>query len=231
MSILIAEIGSNHFGNMRVAKELIRVAHESGADLIKGQAYRAEDITSGSMPPEFYKASALTEGQCLELIGYARDLKNDMFFSIFSTGFERVRYCQRWVKLSASQTKGGQFSKDMDTSNAVVSFGRELIKQRRVPRVRRASVLYATDYLARDPELQNIDALADQCGEGVTFGLSDHTVGPESCIRAIRWHGAQVIEKHFTLSKNVDCFGTVFRDTVHGALPKELETIAKEFRK
>jgi hypothetical protein len=40
------------------------------------------------------------------------------------------------------------------------------------------------------------------------------------------WHNVNCIEKHFTLQKEIKWHGKVFRDTVHGALPRELEVIA-----
>lgn len=225
MSLLIAEIGSNHFGQMKLAKELIRIANDSGADIIKGQAYRAEDITTGSMPLAFYKQCQLSENQCLELMQYARSLRNDMFFTIFSPGFERVQFCQKWTKLSASQTQAGMYNRDLDKPSTIVSIGKKMVDSRIIPRISKAWALYATEYMPKDPQLEYIEKIQDTIGTQV--GLSDHTLGAKTCLKAIKWYHATCIEKHFTLQKDISFNGTVFRDTVHGANPKELAAIAK----
>jgi N-acetylneuraminate synthase len=225
MSLLIAEIGNNHMGSIKLAKELIRVANESGADLVKGQAFLASDIKTGSMPPEFYQHCELSEDECIELIMYARSIKTDMFFSIFSAGFERLADIQNWTKLSASQTEAGMFDKKRhDNEWTVVSVSRQTIEKKAVPRMHDAWPLLATPYMPKHVELEWIEKLRDRVNGPV--GLSDHHCGVDACLKAIMWHNVNCIEKHFTLQKEIKWHGKVFRDTVHGALPRELEVIA-----
>lgn len=229
--MLIAEIGNNHFGSLEKAKELIRAANDSGADLIKGQAFLAEDlIGKGSMQPEFYRLCAFTREQCCELIDYARGLGNDLFFSVFSQPgefdeFLMVRWKQKWTKLAGSQTRArGGFLLDYDHENVVISVPKDCFWPT-LSEVKRAAVLYVTDYLPQDPELSNIGVLSRILGRQA--GYSDHSEGVENCINAARLHGATVIEKHFTLQKGMSFDGRVFRDTIHGATPKEFEALAK----
>jgi sialic acid synthase SpsE len=209
---------------MKLAKELIRVATESGADLIKGIAFKPQDFRMGKMPLEFYAKCALTEPQYLELIYYARDLNTDMFFSIFSEGFNRIRREQEWRKFSSSQTVAGQFSAEHDNPFSVVSVPKAMIDSRSTPKIRRAWPLFATDYMPKDPELEYLEALRGQVNGHV--GLSDHTIGPDTALRAIKWHNVNCIEKHFTLEREVTWSGFVVTDTLHGATPRELEQIA-----
>jgi sialic acid synthase SpsE len=210
-------------GNMRLARELVRQAHEAGADLIKGQAFLAKDITTGSMPQRFYETCALSEDQYLELIEYARGMGSDMFYSIFSEGFTRLRHVQKWTKFAASQHAG--FGRANDTEYTVVSYPAIAINSDAIsPKPRRAWAMYATPYLPPDPALHLLDTLTDLIGGPV--GLSDHTKSFHSCLKAIRNHGVNCIEKHFTLQKDVCWDGVIFRDTVHGATPRELEIIA-----
>lgn len=223
MSLLIAAIGSNHFGSMKAAKELIRVANEAGADLIKGQAYRAADMTAGSMPIEFYRHCQLSEEQYIELIHFARDLRTDLFFSIFSSGFERLKKIQTWHKMPASQTAENTSMID-DTEWMVVSTNRALIDANMAPRLKHAWVLYATDHMAADPKLEYLEKLRSQVAGPV--GISDHTIGKEAAIKAVRWHNANCVEKHFTLVKDIAWGGVTFPDTIHGATPSELGIIA-----
>lgn len=229
MSLLISEIGSNHLGSMKLAKELIRISHESGADLIKGQAYKAEDIKKGSMPLEFYKQCELTEVQCIELLDYARSIGTDMFFSIFSEGFDNLSHIQTWHKLAASQTEGLKINSELDKEFNVMSFSKATIQLKKLPKIKKAWPLYATPYMAEDPDIYMIGRLKDQVGDQV--GLSDHNYGTRYCLEAINDYDVVAIEKHFTLNKDVSWNGIVFRDTVHGAIPNELEVIANALNK
>ena len=229
MCLLIAEIGNTHMGSIRLAKELIRVAHESGADIVKGQAFRAEDIKTGSMPRAFYERCALTEGQYVDLIDYARLIGTDLFYSIFSSGFDRLRSYQKWQKLSAAQSAAVSFGDEHDTDTSVVSFSRVMIESSRVPKLRNAWALYATEYMPdKKPDLSILGKLKTQVSGPI--GLSDHTIGPRFCIQAVASHAVDCIEKHFTLQKDVYWGGQVFRDTIHGAIPFELSAIAKAMK-
>lgn len=223
--MLIAEIGNNHFGDFSKAKELIRLAHGCGADIVKGQAFRAEDIKGGSMPTEFYKKCAFSVEQYLELIDYARDIGNDLFYSVFSGGMEAIQTKQNWRKVSASQTLQGCLTIADDAENLVVS----VPMAASVPKFQKAAVLHVSEYLTMVPHLWHIQTLSDHIGQPA--GYSDHTFGIETCLRARREFGAHVIEKHFCLEKNQVFGNQVFRDTVHGATPSEFEYLSRELSK
>jgi N,N'-diacetyllegionaminate synthase len=227
--MLIAEIGSNHWGSMPTAKALIAAAMECGASVVKGQAYRSEDIKGGSMPFEFYDACALSEDQCLELLGYARDIGIEMFFSIFSPGYDRLRAAQAWHKVAGGQFENGiqaDWKDRLDTPRHIVSVKKESLF--RAMGWERAQMLYVTPYMVEVPELENIDKLSQICGRQA--GLSDHSIGIHYAIEAAK-RGARVIEKHFCLEKNYAWRGQIYRDTVHGADPKELKLLAKSLEK
>lgn len=222
MSLLIAEISTNHFGNMKAARELIRAANDSGADLIKSRAYRSEDIKNGPMPMGFYRHCQFSEDQCIELVHYARDLRNDLFFTIYSPGFERLRRIQRWQNMSPSQTAANTTMID-DTEYMVVSANRALIDASMAPRLKRAWVLYSTDSLVEDPKIEYLEKLRVQIGGPV--GIADRTIGKDNCIRAVRWHNVNCVEKHFTLLNDLSWDGRVCPDTIHAALPAEFSVI------
>lgn len=223
--MLIAEIGNCHFGDFATAKELVRLANECGADLIKGQAFRAEDIHGGSMPTEFYRKCAFSVEQYLELIDYARGLGNDLFYSVFSKGMEAISLKQQWRKVAGSQTKAGHLTMADDADNLIVSvpIGAPL------PQLKKAAVLHVSEYLTSVPHLWHIETLAEYIGHPA--GYSDHTIGIETAVKARRQFGANVIEKHFCLEKHVQFKGIVFRDTQHGATPQEFDALAREINK
>ncbi len=85
MSIkVIAEIGSNWEGNLELAKSHIRKSKESGADFVKFQMWRAEDLYKLDHPEwEMIKKSELTENVALELKKYADEIGMKWFCSVF----------------------------------------------------------------------------------------------------------------------------------------------------
>ena len=203
-------------------KDMIASANRCGADLIKGQAFRWEDIRGGSMPPEFYKQCQFSVEQYIELIDYARDLGNDMFYSIFSSGMEAIAAKQRWRKVAGSQTRQGHLTMADDSCNLIVSVPLTAA----IPKFKKAAVLHVSEYCTSTPHLWHIQTLTDHLGHPA--GYSDHTIGVETAIRAHHDFGANVIEKHFCLEKNISFAGIVFRDSIHGATPHEFNTLARE---
>lgn len=221
--ILIAEIGNNHLGSFDKAKEMIRIAKECGATLVKGQAFLARDIKNGSMPYDFYRHCEFSFEEYEELIYYARDLGIEMFYSIFSRLHEPLIYHQKYHKIAGCQTRaGGQNLEKKDSPNMFISipeFGR-------MPWLARAQIMFVTEYLTKDPKLSMITHYSEFFRRPV--GYSDHTVGITNCIKAVKDHNAMVIEKHFFLGDKISWKGQVYRDSLHSASPVEFETLAKE---
>lgn len=201
---------------------MIKAAHESGADLIKGQAFIPKDI-HGSMPREFYEGCYMSPEQCIELIDYARDIGNDMFFSIFSPGFEKVSLHQKWHKIAGSQTRANKARKHMDLDNMIISVPRDK-PLAELHKWKKAIVMHVSEYLATDPQLEQILFLGHWLGRSA--GYSDHTIGIQYASLAYREFGADIIEKHFCLTPNEMYKDHVFRDTIHAATPREFEKLA-----
>ncbi len=216
----ISEIGLCHDGKMETAKEMIRISKECGADLVKGQAFIAGE-TKGSMPLGFYQERQLNQFQCIELILYARSIGIDMFYSIFSKEFDGIRGVQNYHKFSASQSKEQPRKVEQnDRFNVIVSVN----PLTQLPNLKSAIVLYASPYLADNPNLEMITFLNMYYGRQV--GYSDHTVGVEACISAVKDYGANVVEKHFTLTRDIYFDGVQFRDAKHSAMPDEMQRLA-----
>jgi len=225
MPLLIAEIGNLHDGNLKTAKEMIRIAKESGADLVKSQAFLAKDL-NGSMPKDFYKKCEFTFDEHLELIYYADEvLKIPMFNSIFSTEYEDLNLHQTFIKIAGGQSSNKDYVNKRDTFRAIIS----LKENSYLPQLKRARVLHVSDYLTTCPNLERIRFLSELYKR--PCGYSDHTVGIDTAINAVKVWDANVIEKHFTLTRDIKFKGKQFRDAIHAALPKELETLAKTINK
>lgn len=222
--ILIAEIGNNHFGSMKKAKELIRAAKESGASMVKGQAIKSGSFF-GSMPPEFYDMIDLGFLNYAELIEYGKSLGIIVFFT--SIGYDELYMVQKVNKLSAGMSE--------KRWNYIEKYDKEfnIISVRNIPSVvdiKKAMVFYATDYLIDTGDIdinKKLNQTRLMCVGGRDVGFSDHSYGIDNCLRAYEY-GAKAIEKHFTLEKDMTFKGKVFRDTVHGITPNEFEILAKK---
>ena len=224
--MLIAEIGNLHLGQMIIAKEMIRAAIDSGADLIKAQAIDAELVSKvGSMPKSFYETCQLKEEEYIELIEYARELGSDLFYSYFSTDTNLLKVIANYHKISASQAAEIDTSlKAYDLPNYFISYG---IDHRTVVSMKKAQVMFATPYLSKGEffYLDNLKRLLNR-----KVGLSDHSIGIGNCLKAVKLYGVELIEKHFCLDyqkDNIYYANGKFRDCIHSATPKEFKEIAK----
>ena len=232
MSILIiAEAGVNHNGDMFLAKKLIDVAVDSGADLVKFQTFSADRLatrqakkadyqnaTTGSTETQYEMLSRLelSENMHVELIDYCstRDI------GFFSTGFD-IESVDILVKLGINHFKIpsgeisnlpylrhiGQFSKSVILSTGMATMGDievaiDVLEQAGTSRSL-VTVLHCTSEYPTPMAEVNLCAMKNlQAAFGVAVGYSDHTAGIEVATAAAAL-GASVIEKHFTLDRNL----------------------------
>lgn len=228
--MLIAEIGNNAQGDYQLAKQLILAARESGADLVKMQAFDPETI-SGSMPRDFYRMCYFNEDQLFDLQSFAIDCGIDLFFSYFSSDFGNLALETRWKKISASQAfKLGNDIVYYDNPYSFISIPKTMVV---LPKIYQATLLHVNDYcIDEDLNLSRINFIQEKCLTKV--GLSDHTIGPQTCLKAIKEYGVETIEKHFCLNaqkNNIYFKDQLFRDSVHSSTPAEFEMIAKELKR
>jgi N-acetylneuraminate synthase len=226
---IIAEAGVNHNGDIRKAKKLIAVAAASHADAVKFQTFSAEKIAIRNAPKADYqekntpvhetqfqmlKKLELSEEQFEELSEYARK-KKILFLSTPFDG-ESVEILER-IGIPAFKVSSGELTNfpllkiiaskgkpviistgmaTMDEVRAAVDFLRE-------NGVCDLALLHCTsNYPAavEDVNLRAMTTLADAFD--VPVGYSDHTQGILIPLLAVA-HGACIIEKHFTLDKNL----------------------------
>ena len=95
---LIAEVGQNYMGDMSLAKDLIGLARENGADMVKFQLYDSLSLYGERQKTE------LTQDQAFKLFEYGQSLNMPVFFYVFD--MEMVKWCREMVlseiKIAAS---------------------------------------------------------------------------------------------------------------------------------
>jgi len=230
---IIAEAGVNHNGSTELAKKLIDAASESGADAVKFQTFKAEKLVSRDAKKAAYQQKNMQEesdsqyamlkkleldvATHKELIAYAKS-KNILFlstpfdlesikllddlelpiFKIPSGEITNLPYLRAIAKLN----KKVILSTGMSTMQEVREAFEVLINngtQKENITILHANTMYPTPM--DDVNLRAM--LSIQKELGVTVGYSDHTLGIEVPIAAVTI-GASVIEKHFTLSRNME---------------------------
>lgn len=228
-TLIIAEAGVNHNGDIQLAKKLIDIAADAGADLVKFQTFSADRLVTQSALKAEYQVVAtdktesqhemlrkleLTESMHHELIAHCA-LKGIGFFS---TGFDiesidmLVTFGQELFKIPSGEITNlpylqhiGKLGKEVILSTGMSSMDEiesaiNVLESSGTPRVR-ITVLHCTTAYPAPMSDVNLNAMQSIRSKfGVNVGYSDHTLGIEISIAAVAL-GASVIEKHFTLDR------------------------------
>lgn len=230
-TLIIAEAGVNHNGKLSIAKRLIDVAADAGADLIKFQTFCAERLVTRTARKADYQLQAtdsaesqfemlrrleLRDDDHRQLIDHCRQ-KNIGFFS---TGFD-AQSVDQLVKLGVRQFKipsgeitnlpylrhVGQYGSTVILSTGMATTGEieaaiDALEAAGTPRSDIKVLHCTTEYPTPMSEV-NLRAMRSiSAAFGVDVGYSDHTQGIEVAIAAVAL-GASVIEKHFTLDRTL----------------------------
>jgi len=247
---IIAEAGVNHNGNVKLAMRLIDTAQAAGADAVKFQTFRAEDVvtknaekaeyqkeTTGTQESQYemIKRLELSEKDFVELHAYAQS-KEIIFIS---TPFDQksVDLLSR-LDVPAFKVSSGEITnipllkyiakkkKPVILSTGMATL-REIGEALKIIQQETKSIILlhcVSSYPAKieDMNLKVMDTLRQAFK--LPVGLSDHTVGIIVPVAAVA-RGACVIEKHFTLDKSLP--GPDHQASLE---PHELEQMIKSIR-
>ncbi|MBK8073510.1 MAG: N-acetylneuraminate synthase [Ramlibacter sp.] len=227
---VIAEAGVNHNGELPLALRLCDAARQAGADAVKFQTFRAEDLVLPGAPTADYQARQTGESdqfamlRKLELSEAAhRAIKahcDGIGIEFFSTPFSvsavdlLVQLGVRRLKLSSGELTHRALVEHaaatglpllMSTGMATPEEIREALDWVSVARggLHGVTVLHCTSaYPATDAAL-NLRAVPVMARDfGVPLGYSDHSMGIEAPLAAVAL-GATVVEKHLTLDRTM----------------------------
>ncbi|KZR85002.1 N-acetylneuraminate synthase [Synechococcus sp. MIT S9504] len=231
MTIIIAEAGVNHNGDLQLAKKLVDTASDAGADVVKFQTFQASQLATQHAEQAAYQQRALdsSEGQLamlkrlelhfdqhVELIEYCQQ-KNIEFFStafdISSIELLASLKLKRWKVPSGEITNLpylrhiGSQGQPVILSTGMANLGEieaalAVLEQAGTSRSRITVLHCTTEYPAPLDEV-NLRAMNTIAQSfGVAVGYSDHTDGISVPIAAVAM-GATVIEKHLTLDRKL----------------------------
>lgn len=229
--LIIAEAGVNHNGNLDLAKQLIDVAADAGADLVKFQTFSADRLATREAKKADYQSvttrSAETQHQMLSRLELSANMHHELIaycatrnIGFFSTGFDiesvdfLISLDINHFKISSGDITNlpylrhiGKLGKRVIISTGMATLGDieaaiDVLEQAGTPRSLITVLHCTTEYPTPMSEV-NLHAMQSiQAAFGVAVGYSDHTVGIEVAIAAVVL-GATVIEKHFTLDRNL----------------------------
>ena len=202
---IIAEIGQNHNGDMGLARELIDAARDSGADVAKFQLFDARALFSKEGNPwyDYNLSTELARDDLEPLAEYCASRDIEFMCSVFD--IERIAWLEaigaRRYKI-ASRSVG-----DSDLIAACAQTGKPLLvslgmwEGQGFPDISAPGGVEFLHCISKYPTPLEDVGLAD-IDFSVYAGFSDHTIGIAASVAAFA-RGAGIVEKHFTLDKDM----------------------------
>jgi N,N'-diacetyllegionaminate synthase len=230
-TLIIAEAGVNHNGEINLAKKLIEGAALAGADLVKFQTFSAEKIVTRNAPKAGYQLdfSNTSESQfeMLQKLELGKGVLEKLIqhaekcgIKLFSTGFDAesvdmlVELGQEILKIPSGEITNLPLLQHIGKKNmrVILSTGMsdlnevgnaiKILENAGTAR-EKITILHCTSSYPAPIEDINLMAMHSMRDAfKVTTGYSDHSAGIEVAIAAVAL-GAKVIEKHFTLDKSL----------------------------
>ena len=230
-TLIIAEAGVNHNGDLNIAKELVHQAAIAGADLVKFQTFTVAKLLTLEAPKadyqkdpdaqttsnyEMLKSLELSKNDHLELIQECK--KHDIEF--FSTAFDEASLSflmelgMSRIKIPSGEIANkpllefiAQFDMPVIMSTGMadlneIQLALEVLSNNKLTR-ENITILHCTSQYPASFENINLRAITSMKKKfNLNIGYSDHTLGAEASIAAVSL-GATIIEKHITLDSNM----------------------------
>ena len=249
---IVAEMSANHNRDFNQALRIIEAAKEAGADAIKIQTFTADTMTI-NVQNEFFKIkNTIWNGKNLyDLYSEAstpwewqpklKEAANKLGMEFFSTPFDHsaVDFLEKLdvpvYKVASFELVDLQLLKRiaktgkpviMSTGMASLADISEAVKVFKESGGKQIALLKCTSAYPAPPEEMNLRTIPNLAKIfEVPVGLSDHSIGIETAIAAVAL-GACIVEKHFTLSR--DLYGS---DSSFSIEPEELQTLVRAIRR
>jgi N,N'-diacetyllegionaminate synthase len=251
--MIISEAGVNHNGDLGLAKKLIEVAAKSGADYVKFQTFNADRLVTKKARKARYQMqnsnSSESQFEMLKSLELSETMHRELIeesvvqgIGFISTAFDiesanmLLLLGQDIFKIPSGEITNlpylrhiGSFGKRIILSTGMsnlqeVSDALRVLEVSGTPKSQITVLHCASAYPAPVSEVNLLAMQTIKENLDVAVGYSDHTLGLEVSIAAVAL-GATVIEKHFTLDRNLPG-----PDHIASLEPEELKSMVSQIR-
>jgi sialic acid synthase SpsE len=232
-TIVISEIGENHLGDMSLAKTMIQLSKKAGADYAKFQIYDPHKTSNDDPEREWFFKVAISRENVSDLIKKCAETGIKPLFTVWDE--VRAKWCleegldaiklasfhiadRALLKIIAGSFKTVFLSTGMSSMEDIKA-AVEILK------VEKLYLLHCVSDYPLKHENVNLRVMNKLRQFSEHVGFSDHTIDTTAILAAVSL-GAEVVEKHFTISKDLP--GT---DHIFSATPDEFYNMVQEIRK
>jgi len=230
-TLIIAEAGVNHNGDLELAKKLIDAAAEAGADLVKFQTFKADRLVTSTAEKASYQMQPTnnreSQHEMLRRLELTPEMHKELIeccekrkIGFFSTAFDikgvdlLLSLGQDNFKIPSGEITNlpylrhiGQLGRPVILSTGMATMDEigsaiQILEKSGTPKTTITVLHCTTEYPTPMPEVNLKAMITIRDKFEVRVGYSDHTLGIEVAIAAVAL-GATVIEKHFTLDRNL----------------------------
>ncbi len=236
-TIIIAEIGENHLGDVGRAKKMLADAARAGADMVKFQSYLASEVADTDPEKEWFARVQLSDEAHYELKEYAEKHGVEFLSSPFSLNRAKL-LCEGLgltkIKVASSELLNlplldyvNQHAETVFLSTGMATLEEIKLALAHLGKVRTCHLMHCVTQYPAKPGEANLRAITTlkTAFPRHQVGYSDHTIGTDACIIAAAL-GASAVEKHFTFDKNYP-EGT---DHILSATPDEFREMVDRIR-
>lgn len=224
---IIAEAGSNHAGDIEIAKKMIKVASECGANYIKFQSWQAKNLRPGDPNYERHKKAELKDEDHYILIDECK--KHGIKFLTSCFDIKRVDFLAglglESIKVPSSEFSSLRMIKALKEKfkhlilSTGATTGEEIKETVSILKGSNFTLLHCVSIYPLPLEKVNLARMNWLREFTSSVGFSDHTLGVEASKIAIAM-GANYIEKHFTIDNKLPG-----KDQAISAMPEILKEI------
>ena len=232
---IIAEVGWNHLGDMKLAREMIDAASNAGADYCKFQTWSVKNLKPGPWDKdgrrEIYQKAELTYEKHIELKEYCDNRNIKFLTTIFN--INDLEFLKKLIpdiiKIGSPEAYNLELIAEClnNFKNVIVSTGatkwEEINQYKKLNNLNKLILLHCVSAYPCKPENINIPRMNKLREITNCVGYSGHFDGIDDAIIAI-CNNAEFVEKHFTIDKSLPG-----RDNQFALMPNQLKKIC-EFR-
>lgn len=231
-TLIIAEAGVNHNGSLEMALELIDAASDAGADVVKFQTFKAENLVTQSAAKADYQLGTTdvqeTQFEMIKKLELSYDMHHKLIskckergIRFSSTGFDTssvdvlIELGVDFLKVPSGEITNLPYLRHVGTKGLPIILSTGMCTMQEVvnaleilekagARKHDITVLHCNTEYPTPMEDVNLRTMISMESElGLKVGYSDHTLGIEVPIAAVAM-GATVIEKHYTLDRTME---------------------------